>query len=413
MAQSVIFFAALFAFASGHIHSQKISGLQRNELSPSTWACALFSSALVGACGIFPLFLNRWIRLDIGCKDSLAFKVVLSFSVGGLLGDVFLHLLPEAYGAHQSSWSNTRETVQERSLTGLWVVIGVFSFLAVEKLLLLTEELEKKPVAATSIPASEVGNQNGASVSSGTFSYSLPRSGNVNSNCNAELEGSILRNNTLVRIKLHPDTTPKRSLHSLLPETYSVHQSSFALWLMNWLKLSSFISSAWLQKDASGYLNLVANCMDNFTHGLAIAAGYVVSPAVGMLTTLAILCHEVPHEVGDFAILLNSGFSLREAAKAQVITASGGFVGVIVGLTAEQIACASTWLLPFTAGGFLYIALVSIVPDLLEVGMGSEKKSLWTVVEVGAVGLGVVVMALVTIVEKKSCGYVPAHLIGT
>ena len=84
-------------------------------------------------------------------------------------------------------------------------------------------------------------------------------------------------------------------------------------------------------------------------------------------------------------------------------------MGVIVGLTAEQIACASTWLLPFTAGGFLYIALVSIVPDLLEVGMGSEKKSLWTVVEVGAVGLGVVVMALVTIVEKKSCGYVLAH----
>ena len=55
-------------------------------------------------------------------------------------------------------------------------------------------------------------------------------------------------------------------------------------------------------------------------------------------------------------------------------------MGVIVGLTAKQIACGSTWLVPYTAGGFLYIALVSIVPDLLEAGMGTEKKRLWTVV---------------------------------
>jgi zinc transporter ZupT len=101
-----------------------------------------------------------------------------------------------------------------------------------------------------------------------------------------------------------------------------------------------------------------------------------------------------------------SGFSLKEAAKAQVLTASGGLVGVVAGLTAEHLSSASNWLLPFTAGGFLYIALVSIVPELLD--CDSLRNSL---VQLGFLGLGVLVMALMTIVEKKSCNYMPPHLV--
>ena len=142
---------------------------------------------------------------------------------------------------------------------------------------------------------------------------------------------------------------------------------------------------------------------DNFTHGLAIATSYVANPAVGVLTTLAILCHEIPHEIGDFAILLNSGFNLKEAARAQMTTACGGLVGVVVGLTAEHFSSASSWLLPFTAGGFLYIALVSIIPDLLK----TKSNASQSVIELFALVFGVVVMAFVTVVEKRSCEHMP------
>ena len=125
----------------------------------------------------------------------------------------------------------------------------------------------------------------------------------------------------------------------------------------------------------------------------------------GLSTAIAVFCHELPHEIGDFAILLKSGFSMKEAAKAQVLTASGGLVGVVFGLTAEHFSSASSWLLPFTAGGFLYIALVSIVPELLE--CDSLRNSL---VQLGFLGVGVIIMALVTIVEKKSCSYMPSQL---
>lgn len=80
-------------------------------------------------------------------------------------------------------------------------------------------------------------------------------------------------------------------------------------------------------KHISGYLNLVANCVDNFTHGLAVGGSFLVSFRLGALTTFAILIHEIPHEIGDFAILLKSGFNRWDAAKAQMMTATGGICG--------------------------------------------------------------------------------------
>ena len=74
---------------------------------------------------------------------------------------------------------------------------------------------------------------------------------------------------------------------------------------------------------------MMANCIDNFTHGLAVGGSFLLSARVGALTTFAILIHEVPHEVGDFAILLRAGFSRWDAAKAQLCTASSGLIGAL------------------------------------------------------------------------------------
>ncbi|KAH6947982.1 hypothetical protein HPB50_022298 [Hyalomma asiaticum] len=87
----------------------------------------------------------------------------------------------------------------------------------------------------------------------------------------------------------------------------------------------------------TGYLNLMANGIDNFTHGLAVAASFLVGIKMGMVTTLAILIHEIPHEVGDFAILLKSGFNRWDAAKAQVLTAAVGVAGAVTALSADSL----------------------------------------------------------------------------
>ncbi|XP_049607373.1 zinc transporter Slc39a7 [Syngnathus scovelli] len=142
----------------------------------------------------------------------------------------------------------------------------------------------------------------------------------------------------------------------------------------------------------SGYLNLAADFTHNFTDGLAIGASFLVNPAVGAITTVTILLHEVPHEIGDFAILVQSGCTKRKAMYLQLLTALGALAGTACSLLAEGVGAAATaWILPFTAGGFVYIATVTVLPELLA-GRSSFGQSL---MEILALLFGVGMMVLI------------------
>ena len=145
----------------------------------------------------------------------------------------------------------------------------------------------------------------------------------------------------------------------------------------------------------SGILNLVADAAHNFTDGMAIAASFQSGVGVGMSTTIAVLLHEIPHEVGDFAILIQSGMSRRRAILAQLLTAVGAILGcLLANVLAESVLSASAVILPFTAGGFVYIATVTVLPELLE-----NCEPVQTVYEVLSVSLGASLMLLVGVLE--------------
>ena len=142
----------------------------------------------------------------------------------------------------------------------------------------------------------------------------------------------------------------------------------------------------------AGYLNLLANCADNFTHGLAVGGAFMIDLKTGFLTTGCILLHEVPHEIGDFAILMKSGFDAARAARYQFYTASLGIVGAFLALGMEESgSTAASWVVPFSCGGFVQIALVNVLPDLLK----SDSIEDFFVV-VGGILSGILVIFLCT-----------------
>lgn len=148
--------------------------------------------------------------------------------------------------------------------------------------------------------------------------------------------------------------------------------------------------------DSSGYLNLIANGFDNFTHGLAIGASFLIGPKVGVLTTFVIIIHEIPHEICDYAILVNSGFSRWEAVKAQSSVSLFGILGTATALyvkSVETLNAKTVWILPFSAGGFLYIALVNLLPEILD--KKTDPRN--TLGQIGCVVLGIAFMASVAI----------------
>lgn len=148
--------------------------------------------------------------------------------------------------------------------------------------------------------------------------------------------------------------------------------------------------------QAAGWLNLLADSMHNFTDGIALGASFASGSGLALPTFLSVILHEIPHEIGDFTILMQSGFSKFEAIRAQFLTAIAAMAGTAVGLYAQRNKTAEELLLAFTSGGFLYIATVSMLPSIV-----TDKNSpiSQTVLEILAFSLGVGVMLLVALFE--------------
>lgn len=113
------------------------------------------------------------------------------------------------------------------------------------------------------------------------------------------------------------------------------------------------------------YLNLIGDGVHNFTDGLIIAASFVVDFRLGLVTTLAVIFHEVPQEIGDFGILVYGGFSKKKALLFNFLCSLAAILGALIGYMLSNIAGnISLFLVPFTAGGFIYIAASDLIPEL-------------------------------------------------
>lgn len=148
-------------------------------------------------------------------------------------------------------------------------------------------------------------------------------------------------------------------------------------------------------KHPVGLLNLVGDGFHNLIDGIIIGAAYLVDIRLGVATTLAVAFHEIPQEIGDFAILIHSGFSKTRALVLNFISALVALVGVSLAMWFSQLVeGALPLLLAFTAGGFIYIATVDLIPELhKEVRIG--KSALQIVFLIA----GIALMALFTLLE--------------
>lgn len=275
------------------------------------WLWAMIGSILVGLSGVLPLLVIPIDQSDVLKQGASAnnLKILLSFAVGGLLGDVFLHSLPEI-------WANDiSKSGGSGRYSGFLILTGLIVFVLAEKIFSVIGDIAEQNLEISKVPD------------------------------NNNIKGSTVISN---------------------------------------------------KKHITGYLNLLANTIDNFTHGLSLGGAFLISLRSGLFTTFAILVHEIPHEVGDFAILLKSGFSRWDAAVMQILTASGGLLGSLAALVfsgaSNSLEARTSWILPFTAGTFLHIALVTVLPDLLK-----EEDPKESLKQFLALILGIAIMATVAI----------------
>jgi zinc and cadmium transporter len=114
-----------------------------------------------------------------------------------------------------------------------------------------------------------------------------------------------------------------------------------------------------------GYMNLFGDAIHNCIDGIIIGGTFVTSIPLGMLTAVTIGLHEIPKEVSDFGVLLHSGFSKKKALYANFLVKLTIVLGSVIGFFfAESVHGFVSYLLPFAAGGFLYIAGSDLIPEI-------------------------------------------------
>ncbi|KAI0854353.1 Zip-domain-containing protein [Daldinia vernicosa] len=302
--------------------------------------------------------------------DPSSLSVMVAFAVGGLLGDTLFHLLPEIFLGEDSP-EHVRFVLVEPNrnlLLGVAIMVGFMTFVAMDKGLRIATGGE------------------GHEHNHGNHSHDTPTETKAISTSidapNAELT--------------------KRKKNDKNDSKVDKQESE-----------KEINPSAKL----GGYLNLIADFTHNITDGLAMSASFYASPTIGATTTVAVFFHEIPHEVGDFALLVQSGFSKRAAMGAQFVTALGALLGTLIGIAVQEFGggggadgngigmTEGIWgtsltygdlLLPFTAGTFLYVGTVAVIPELLETGPNKTLEFRKMLVQFAAIALGAGIMLYIS-----------------
>ncbi|EMR11609.1 hypothetical protein PNEG_00050 [Pneumocystis murina B123] len=222
--------------------------------------------------------------------------ILVAFAIGGFFGDIFLHLLPKVFLDKKTNrdFDITFFDNQKNIVLSFFILMGFVCFMLIDK----------------------------------TLRLFIKHDSNHDHNEKYIKDGEDKKHDKPIAVST-----------SISLKSDNTNDIKKRIVVNDEKKRDSSISSAKVLKPAlSGYLNFIADFFHNFTDGLALSTSFYVSPITGMTTTMAIFFHEIPHELGDFAVILHSGFTKYKALSCQFITATGAFLGTFIGILINKFS---------------------------------------------------------------------------
>ncbi|KAF7664095.1 hypothetical protein LDENG_00189060 [Lucifuga dentata] len=262
---------------------------------------------------------------------QLCIQFCISLAVGSLTGDALLHLLPMFLGlhVHESGHDHSDSQHKEDNLDYLHkmlvVIAGIYIFYLMETIFSLVTQ------------------KSGHQHSHHHGEESEPR------HCD---HGRVLEMLQQERIqKEQTQSVSKADLVGLEEDENSAPQ----------------LNERTKEQRMLPYMITIGDGIHNFADGLAIGAAFSLSWKSGLATSVAVFCHELPHELGDFAILLHSGLSVRKALLLNVGSAMTSYIGLYIALSVASDLTTKQWIAAITAGLFLYVGLADMMPTMVHI----------------------------------------------
>ncbi|CAH1255398.1 SLC39A14 [Branchiostoma lanceolatum] len=324
------------------IESQEEEHNGSRRPSPAeVWGFGVLSVAVISLCSVVGVLVVPFMKKRL---YTLLLTFLIALAVGALSGSALFHLIPQAFDLPLEEYTEKAAAV--------WA--GLYLFFITERLLKMASKQRQKRKAR------KYAEQNGkmdlradvavCAVRARTLSHVDPtitdpphHHGNGNYH-NPDREESVEDSST----EDSQSQKKRNCCQALCSNTDTI------------------ATVAWMVIFGDGLHNL----MD----GLAIGASFQVSVFSGISTSLAVLCEEFPHELGDFAILLNAGMSVRQAMFYNFLSACSCFAGLVVGIMVGDNSQVGQWIFGLAGGMFLYISLVDMMPEMNAVDEDEEKS---------------------------------------
>ncbi|XP_034959653.1 zinc transporter ZIP5 isoform X2 [Zootoca vivipara] len=326
------------------------------------WGClAITLTSLPSALAIVlvPLFNRKLFHF------LLAFLVALA--VGTLCGDALLHLWPHTQARPHGLLSPKEEPMtlaEDAVLKGLCVLAGIYLLFLIENLMGTFKRIQVKKKGTTRKPLepspAEVGDNSAAGlrISHGAESQSLT----VAEGGAGSLYGEVQDCSVQIRSSEKCGGSSERQEEEL--HRHHAHGHSHS---PGGVLKAGIADIAWMV--------ILGDGIHNFTDGLAIGAAFSDGISSGLSTTVAVFCHELPHELGDCAVLLQAGMPVRRVFLFNLLSAFLAYLGAVVGtLISRSTTQVTPWIFAITAGIFLYVALVDMLPEMLQRSSSRGKK---------------------------------------
>uniref|UniRef100_W8BTE1 Zinc transporter ZIP14 n=1 Tax=Ceratitis capitata TaxID=7213 RepID=W8BTE1_CERCA len=335
----------------------------------NAWIYASVSIFILSACGLLGILLVPLMKTT-AYQDILKFLVAVA--IGTLAGDALMHLLPHALvPEHGGGHGDVTEESEHESHEAVWICACAFFtcifMYVLEHILPLLK-----------------GESNGGH-------------GHSHGHSHAHNHGHTHTHHT--EHQKSEQTTAGETNNQQPPINHDAKELNI---MLNETKNDEKGPSRPLTPVA--FMVVIGDGLHNLTDGLAIGAAFASDPVTGMATAFAVLCHELPHELGDFALLLQTGVSLRRAIYLNIVSSVLSFLGMAIGLfIAGSHENMTQWIYAATAGSFLYIALADLVPAMSEmeghVGDSKSKKLKDTLIQIFGMLLGGLIMLAIAVNE--------------
>lgn len=331
------------------------------KLFQFAWLYASISILIISMCGLVGVAIVPLMR-------STSYNYILMFlvavAIGTLAGDALMHLLPHALTPHLDHGD---DTLAKNHNTDEAVYLCAFAFLAALVMYIL-ETLLPLLLGRSVGHNHSHGHGHGHSAGRNRRSSSI-----VHEEMTLEPEKSYKSQEA--------SGEPDLNLSGLHPDEIMKSQQNAPL-------------------SPIAFMVIIGDGLHNITDGLAIGAAFAFDPITGMATALAVLCHELPHELGDFALLLKTGVSIKRALILNVISSVLSLFGMAFGLIIAGIHTSMVrWIYAATAGTFLYIAFVDLIPEMSREPEGKTFKSV--LCQVAGILIGGLIMLTIALNEDR------------